>query len=105
MKNPVKPLCSVAIALAMGFALPAAAEVLGTDPCARLSWNALVLGECGVGASTVLEHSDQNKSDKAPALVVEFPVMVPEPETYALMLAGLVVVAVAARRRRRSKPL
>ena len=52
MKNPVKPLCSVAIALAMGFALPAAAEVLGTDPCARLSWNALVLGECGVGAST-----------------------------------------------------
>lgn len=102
MKNPVKPLCSVAIALAMGSPIPAAADMLGTDPCAKLSWNAVMLGDCGIGVgiSTELRQSSRDDSDNSTVLVVEVN-GVPEPETYALMLAGLVVVAVAARRRRR----
>ena len=105
MKNLVKPLCSVAVALAMGFPLPATAEMLGADPCAILSWNALVLGECGIDTSPVLGQSHRGEADNSTVLVVSISDAVPEPETYALMLAGLVVVAVAARRRRRSKPL
>ena len=102
MKNLVKPLCSVAVALAMGFPLPAAAEMLGTEPCARLSWNALVLGECGIDTSPALGQSYRAASDDSTVLVLDPVIIVPEPETYALMIAGLVVVAVVARRRRRS---
>ena len=102
MKNPAKPLCSVAIALAMGSPIPAPAEILGAGPCAKLSWNALVLGECGVGISAELGQSSRDDSDNSTALVVDPVLVVPEPETYALMLAGLVVVAIAARRRRRN---
>ena len=104
MRKLIKPLCSVAIALAMGFPLPAAAEMLGADPCAKLSWNALVLGECGIDTNPVLGQFHRGEADNSTVLVVDLD-PVPEPETYALMLAGLVVVAVAARRRRRSKPL
>ncbi len=101
MKNLVKPLCSVAIALATGFPVPAFAEMLRADPCAKLSWNALVQGECEIGVSAALGQSSRGESDDSMVLVVDIPGVVPEPETYALMLAGLVVVAVAARRRRR----
>ena len=92
-------LIAAAVALAACLPLPAAAEVQGAARCASASWTALAAGECGVGDLHVLQGPADHKEDDSTALMVGGP-PIPEPETYALMMAGLVAVFAASRRRR-----
>ncbi len=102
MTKRIWQLISAAVAWAAFFPLPAAAEVQGAAKCANASWSALAAGECGIGDLHVLQGPANSKEDDPTALMVVAPDGIPEPETYALMLVGLVAVAAAARRRRHS---
>ncbi|MFZ2650008.1 MAG: PEP-CTERM sorting domain-containing protein [Burkholderiaceae bacterium] len=86
--------------VAVAAALPAAAEMTGTATCAQPSWSALASGDCAIGD---LRRLYEPPRQAEPAVVVELvdDFAIPEPQTYALMLVGLVAVAAAAWRRRR----
>jgi hypothetical protein len=100
MKMQIQQLAAAVVGLAIWLPLPAAAEMRGTGTCASPSWTALASGECGIGALHIVRQSGNTEEDNSIALV-DLPVAdVPEPETYALMLVGLVAVATAVWRRR-----
>ena len=100
MKMQMQQFFSVVVVMATWMPLPAAAEMPGTAACASPSWNGLVSGDCGISGASTVRQPRHAGTDSATQLVIEVP-MIPEPETYALMLLGLVAVVVAARRRRR----
>ena len=102
MKKQIQQLSFVVTVLAALLPLPAAAEMPSTATCDSPSWSALVAGECGIGDIHVLRQPRQGEEDGSTALVDEIPGSIPEPETYALMLVGLVAVVAAARKRRRN---
>ena len=95
-------LIAAAVVLAACLPLPAAAEVHGAAKCAKASWSALAAGECGVSDLHVVQKPEQaaEPENSTELMVGGNGSLVPEPETYALMLVGLVAVAAAARRRR-----
>lgn len=90
------------IVMASWLPFPAAAEMPGVATCANPSWHVLVSGECGIDELHIGRQPDQVDEDSSTALVFTAG-PVPEPETYALMLVGLVAVVVASRRRRRRR--
>jgi PEP-CTERM motif len=95
-------LISAAVALAACLPLPAAAEVHGAAKCVNASWSALAAGECGVGDLHILRVATDGKEEQSTELLVGTGGnvdIIPEPETYALMLLGLIAVAVAARKK------
>lgn len=93
-------LIAAAVALAACLPLPAAAEVQGAARCTSASWTAVAAGECGVGDLHILQGPADHKEDDSTALMIGGAGVIPEPETYALMMAGLVAVIAASRRRR-----
>lgn len=102
MKKLVQSLSYVAIVLALGAPLTAAAEARGTAPCAGLSWNALASGECSLDSAVAVVVREPRQAQSAETTqLLTLETMVPEPETYLLMLLGLAVVAGVSRRLRR----
>jgi hypothetical protein len=82
--------------------MPATAELLGADICGRHSWSAIAAGECQVGIPTATGAVISSRTDSPDSTQLVTAVDgIPEPETYALMLVGLVALAVVTRWRRR----
>jgi PEP-CTERM motif len=92
---------AASFAAAAAFSMPAAAAANTAEKCGDKHWSAVASGEClnaiGLNGS---QANDRAASTKL-AVAVDVPAApVPEPETYALMLAGLAVVALVASRRK-----
>jgi PEP-CTERM motif len=104
MKHRKFGFAAATLAFLASLPIPAAAEMVGVGSCTRASWSALAMGECrfAVGGSSASPDSRQSELADPLQVVVEVPPdAIPEPETYALMLVGLVAVVVVTRRRRR----
>ncbi len=90
----------IALAISLASALPgvAGAAMPRAVSCDNPSWADAVLGTCGGERESPLAEPGSLRDN---GVVVPLAAEIPEPGTYALMLAGLALVVVAARRARR----
>ena len=101
MKKQIGQWVFAAVVLAAGSPLTAAAAMHGTATCADPSWSDLASGRCST--QNLLRPAPQSEEESSTALVADPGIpQVPEPETYAMVLVGLVAVLIASRRRRRN---
>lgn len=90
-------------ALAVLVSTSAAAELAGPVQCVNPTWSSLAAGECKPGRPLAVELNPSAQTQDSVQLV-DLPQVpgVPEPGTYALLIAGLAGVVLAVRRRRGS---
>ena len=104
MKLRIRQIAVAAASLAAvaSFSMPAAAALNTAEKCSDKHWSAIASGEClGVLGSSDVRTNDRSGNTQLAISIDETPAAsVPEPQTYALMLAGLGVVALIARRRK-----
>ena len=103
MRNLV---CQFALApvllCAISLPIPAAAEVRAQARCSVASWAAIAAGECEFDALRGAVPAPHD-AEAGNIELLDFPEVpgIPEPGTYALMLAGLAAVSAFARSRKR----
>lgn len=103
MKLRITPFV-IALAISLASALPGAAGAAmpRAVSCDNPSWADLVSGSCGgESASPFSRHDPFGGAVVVTPLALEPIGSVPEPETYSLLLGGLVLVVVVARRARK----
>lgn len=96
---------SVALSVISALYLPltAAAELSGTTLCTNPSWSTLASGQCNAGRYLGAHSLRSEGNDGAIELLAGEIILpgIPEPQTAALMLVGLLGLVAATRRRRR----
>jgi PEP-CTERM motif len=103
MKLRIRQIAAATASLIAAASMPTVAALNTAEKCSDERWSAMASGEClGVlGSSDAVTNDRSGKSQLAVSDEPTPAAPGAEPESYALMLAGLGVVALVARRRKR----